>query len=125
MANNKNVFLNWISEKMIHINVTGEGRQFASISFPCKDSATGYASVGVNMGQLLPATKKDKTVAEGYKNVLLGKPEGERQVSICTKAAKGKAKAKYENVKMTNAEIAKYVTDDRAAYRQAQAIQQG
>ena len=66
MANNKNVFLNWISEKMIHINATGEGRQFASISFPCKDSATGYASVGVNMGQLLPATKKDKTVAEGY-----------------------------------------------------------
>lgn len=121
MSNTKNVFLNWISEKMIHVNQTAEGRQFASISFPCDKSATGYASVGVNMGQLLPATKKDKTVAEGYKNVLLGKPEAERTVSICTKAAKGKAKATYENVKMTNQDIADAIAADRAAYKAAQA----
>ena len=120
---NKNVFLNWVSEKMIHINQTAEGRQFASISFPCDKSATGYTTMGVNMGQMLPATKKDKTVVKGYKNVLLGKPDAERTVSICTKAAKGRAKAKYENVKMTNQAIADAVAADRAAYRQAQATQ--
>lgn len=128
MANNTNtesktVFLNWVSEKMIHINQTAEGRQFASISFPCDKSATGYASVGVNMGQLLAATKKDKTVVKGYKNVLLGKPDATRQVSICTKAAKGKTKAVYEKIDMTNQAIADAVAADRAAYRQAQAIQ--
>ena len=120
---NKNVFLNWVSEKMIHVNQTAEGRQFASISFPCDKSATGYASVGVNMGQLLAATKKDKTVVKGYKNVLLGKPDATRQVSICTKAAKGKTKAVYEKIDMTNQAIADAVAADRAAYRQAQAIQ--
>ena len=123
MTNTKNVFLNWVSEKMIHINQTAEGRQFASISFPCDKSATGYASVGVNMGQLLAATKKDKTVVKGYKNVLLGKPDATRQVSICTKAAKGKTKAVYEKIDMTNQAIADAVAADRAAYRQAQAIQ--
>ncbi len=128
MANNTNtesktVFLNWVSEKMIHVNQTAEGRQFASISFPCDKSATGYASVGVNMGQLLAATKKDKTVVKGYKNVLLGKPDATRQVSICTKAAKGKTKAVYEKIDMTNQAIADAVAADRAAYRQAQAIQ--
>ena len=128
MANNTNtesktVFLNWVSEKMIHINQTAEGRQFASISFPCDKSATGYASVGVNMGQLLAATKKDKTVVKGYKNVLLGKPDATRQVSICTKAAKGKTKAVYEKIDMTNQAIADAIAADRAAYRQAQAIQ--
>ena len=128
MANNTNtesktVFLNWVSEKMIHVNQTAEGRKFASISFPCDKSATGYASVGVNMGQLLAATKKDKTVVKGYKNVLLGKPDATRQVSICTKAAKGKTKAVYEKIDMTNQAIADAVAADRAAYRQAQAIQ--
>ena len=123
MTNTKNVFLNWVSEKMIHVNQTAEGRQFASISFPCDKSATGYASVGVNMGQLLPATKKDKTVVEGYKSILLGKPDAERTISICVKAAKGKAKAKYDNIKLTTPPSAAATAADRAASRQAPATQ--
>lgn len=119
----KTVFLNWVSEKMIHVNTTGEGRQFASISFPCAQSANGFASIGVNMGQLLPTTKRDKSVAEGYKNILLGKPDQERTVSICTKAAKGRAKAEYEQVKMTNQAIADAIADNRAAWKQTQATQ--
>lgn len=122
-ATAKNVFLNWMSEKMIHVNKAADGRQFASISFPCKQSANGFASVGVNMGQLLPATKRDKSVVDGYKSILLGKPDKERTVSICTKAAKGNAQAKYATIKMTNQDIADAIAADRAAYLQAQAAQ--
>ena len=116
MAKN-NTFMNWVSEKLLHVNTTAEGREFVSVSFPCTDSATGYATVGVSKNQVFPATKRDKTVVDGYKNILLGKPDGERQVSIAVDGADGRT---YKTVTMTNAEIAANMEADRAAYRERQ-----
>lgn len=116
----KNIFLNWVSEKMLHSNTSNKGKAFMNVSIPCSQSVTGYASFGVNMGQVMDAKLKDGTVKDGYKSILLGKPEGTRQVSICTKAAKGKTKATYENITMTNQAIRDAVEENRKAYRASQ-----
>ena len=52
-------FINFISEKMLHTNRTADGKEFVNVSFPCAQSKTGYASFGVNMGQILDAKKKE------------------------------------------------------------------
>ena len=118
MANNKNTFMNWVSTKMLHNNKTTDGREFVSVSFPCSRSASGFAPVGVSLNQVLPATKKDKTVVNGFKNILLGKPDGERKVSIAVDTDAGRT---YESVTMTNTEIAAEFDADRAAYRESKA----
>lgn len=75
-------FINFISEKMLHVNKTSDGKEFVNVSFPCSESKTGYASFGVNLGQVLNATKRDGTIVEGYKSILLGDAEKTRKVSI-------------------------------------------
>lgn len=108
-----NLFLNFVSEKLLHTNTASSGKQFTNVSIPCDKSVTGYASFGVNMGQILPSTRRDGTVIDGYKSVLLGKPETERTVSICT------APGAYENIKMTNQAIADAIETNCTAYRAA------
>lgn len=110
-----NLFLNYVSEKLIHSNTTADGsRQFVNVSVPIAGSDNGYGSFAVNLGQVLPATKKDGTVVDGMKNILLGAPEKTRKVSVL----KGGA---YESVEMTHAQIAEAVAESRRAYRAANA----
>ena len=111
-----NTFMNYVSEKCIHINKTAEGKEFANISISCPKSKTGMASLAVNLGQVRPATKRDGSVAEGYKNILLGKEDGVRQVNVAT----NKKGTNWKTIKMTNKEIADMVADQRKAYRAAQ-----
>ena len=118
---NTNLFLNYVSEKMLHNNTAGNGKNFVNVSIPCSQSVTGLASFGVNLGQVLDAKKKDGSVVAGYKSILLGKPEGTRQVSICTQATKGKKKAVYSNIQLTNKDIQDAVEANRKAYRAAKA----
>ena len=106
-----NLFLNYVNEKLIHQNTTeDDSRQFANVSVPVKSSKSGYGSFAVNLGQVLDATKKDGSVVEGYKNILLGDANKTRKVSI----KKGK---KYVKVEMTNQEIVNAVAESRKAYR--------
>lgn len=110
-----NLFLNYVSEKLIHANQTEDGsREFANVSIPVEGSKSGYGSFAVNKGQILDATKKDGTVVPGMKNILLGAPEKTRKVSI----QKGKS---YKTIEMTNQEIVDAVAASRKAYRAAQA----
>lgn len=112
----QNIFLNAVSVKMIHENETSEGKKFANVTIPYADSKTGLASFGVNLGQVMQATRKDGTEIEGMKNILLGKPEGTRQVSVCVKQTKA-GKRTYENVTLTNAAIAEAFNAARAEYK--------
>ena len=106
-----NLFLNYVNEKLIYQNTTEDGsRQFANVSVPVKNSKSGYGSFAVNLGQVLDITKKDGSVVEGYKNILLGNANKIRKVSI----KKGK---KYVIVEMTNQEIVNIVIENRKAYR--------
>ena len=115
------IFLNYVSEKLTHAKASTGGHDFVNISVPNAASKTGYISLGVNPGQVMPSTKRDGTPVAGCVNVLLGKPEGERTVSICTKAATAKKPAVYAQVKMTNQAIADAYEETRKAYRTAKA----
>lgn len=111
------IFLNRVSNALIHTNKTAEGREFANVSVGNTASANGLMSFAVNCGQVLPCTAKDGTPVDGYSNILLGDGEKERTVSIAT----GKKKITYKSVKMTNQAIADAVKESRKAYRAAQA----
>ena len=116
MANTaKNAWMNHVSTRMIH-EAEKEGKTFYNISFPYADSKTGYASVSVSAGQVRPATKKDGTVVETTRNILLGDPAKTRQVSVCTDAA---AKT-YAKVELTNEQIVEAYETARKAYKEAQ-----
>lgn len=111
----KNVFLNYVSEKLIHSNQTEDGsRQFANVSIPVAGSDNGYGSFAVNLGQVLDATKKDGSVVAGMKNILLGEADKTRKVSVQKNGA-------YETVEMTNQQIIEAVAESRKAYRAATA----
>lgn len=116
MANTNNTWVNFVSEKMIHINRTADGKEFANISIACPKSKTGLGTIAVNLGQVIDATKKDGTVIEGMKNILLGAPEKTRKVSVATNK-KGTA---YKNIEMANKDIAEMILAERKAYRAAQ-----
>ena len=111
-----NIFANFVSEAMTHKNQTAEGKEFYNISIATDKSATGYGSFAVNPGQVMPATKKDGTVVDGYKSILLGAPDKVRKVSCAVK--KGK-KITYKDVEMTNQEIVDAIKASRKAYRDA------
>ena len=113
----KNTWMNYVSAKMVHINKTGEGKEFANISIACPQSKTGLGTIAVNLGQVINATKKDGTVVDGMQNVLLGAPEKTRKVSVAT----NKKGTNYKSIEMTNAAIADMVLAERKAYRAAQA----
>ena len=117
MAKKTNSWLNYVSAKMIHINKTGEGKEFANISIACPQSKTGLATIAVNLGQVIDSTKKDGSVVSGMKNVLLGAPEKTRKVSVAT----NKKGTNFKTIEMTNEAIAAMVADERKAYRAAQA----
>lgn len=110
-------FINFISEKMLHVNKTADGKEFVNVSFPCSESKTGYASFGVNLGQVLDAKKHDGTVVAGYKSVLLGDAEKTRKVSVAT----NKKGTNFKNIEMTNAAIADAFEESRKAYKAAAA----
>lgn len=108
-----NLFLNYVSEKLIHSNKTADGaRQFANVSVPVEGSDNGYGSFAVNLGQVLPATKKDGTVVTGMQNILLGDATKTRKISVLRGG-------KYESIELTNEQIVAAVAESRKAYRAA------
>lgn len=117
MANKNGTFMNYVSEKMIRARERkADGTTFYSVGFAVPESVSvgGKANFTVNVGQVFAATKKDKTVKEGFKNILLGQPESKHKVSV--KNADGA----WVETEMTSAEILKYYEADREAYRAAQ-----
>lgn len=111
-----NAWLNYTSDKMIHVNETAEGKKFANISVSCPQSKTGIATLAVNLGQVIDSTRKDGTVVDGYKNILLGEADKTRKVSVAT----NKKGTNYKQIEMTNGEISKMVAEARKEYRAAQ-----
>lgn len=102
----KNVWMNGVSAKMIHNSKDGT---FYNVSFDYPASETGVASVSVRKGQVKDATRKDKTIIEGKKNVLLGAPGTKRKISV-------KQNGDWVQVEVTVEDILKSFTDGRDAY---------
>ena len=113
----KNLFINFVHEALIHVNKTADGKEFANISIPCDQSKTGYASFAVNMGQLFPATKRDGSVVDGYKSILLGKPEHQKKLSVAT----NKKGTNWKDIPVTVQQLKDMFEKSREAYKAANA----
>ena len=116
--NNNGLFINFISEKMIHLqkNKT-DGREFYSISITAPASTSGFGTIAVTTGQVFNATKNHGTEeVAGYKNILLGAPEKMRKVSI--KLADGN----YSTIEMSNQDILDAFEAERKAYKDAHLV---
>lgn len=113
-------FINYIKSTSIHEQTAQNGNKFCNVSIPCKDSVTGFATIAVNPGQIMPTTDKNQQTVLGYNNVLLGKADGKRKVNVCKQAKTDTAEAVYETIEMTNAEIGKLCAASRKAYKAAQ-----
>lgn len=110
MANNK--FMNNVNNAMIH-EATGAKGTFKNVSFGCDKSANGLATVSVNDGQVMQATRKDGSAIDGYSSVLLGKEDAKRNVSVQLEDGT------YTTIEMTVGEICACYEGARAAYRKA------
>ena len=104
-------FLNYVKNDMIRERSKTDGTKFYSVSVPCKDSASGYGNLTVNVKQVIPSTLKNGTPKEGFSNVMLGNPDGTHKVSI--KLADGS----FKDIVMKNADIREAFEADRKAYR--------
>lgn len=124
MAKQNTVFINRVSEKLVHPAQAKDGSSFYNLSIPYEKSKDGFLHVTLRTGQVLNATKKaDNSVIEGWKNILLGNPDTTRRCSYCTKLPKGKRKGEYDEVELTNTELAALFEENRAAYKAAQKAQ--
>lgn len=114
----KNVWLNYVSDKMIHeLHRTNEPtRTFRSVTISCPESATGLATIAVNNGQVKASTKKNGAPFEGFSNILLGDAGKTHKVSVATDK-KGK---NFKDIEMTNGEICKMFEAEKAKYRESQ-----
>ena len=92
------IFMNCVSNKMIHKATSSQGKTFFNVSIPVKASENGFGSFTVSEKQVFNATKKNGDAMTGFKNVLLGAENDTRKVSI--KTANG-----YETIEMTNKAI--------------------
>lgn len=108
------VFLNNVSDKMIHARTTKDGKSFVSVNVSCPQSENGIGTISISPNQVFESTRKDGTVVNGYKNIFLGKPDGTRKVSI---KVKGDNSSTYDNVSMSNKDIKDMFDTERDNYR--------
>lgn len=115
-----NAWLNYVNKALIHegtkTNEDGTTKKFYNVSFPCKESKSGYASVSVSAGQVRDAKNKSGEVNPDYNSILLGAGDTTREVSIVTKKKTKKADAQYGKLTLTNDEIAARFNEARKAY---------
>lgn len=110
-ANKNGVFINWLSAKLVRDAKSGD-REFKSVSVPTEN---GFMSIAVNEGCIIPSTKRDGTVVDGYVSVLIGQKGSTKKVSVPTADGTG-----YETIEMAVTDIADKYNAQRAAYRAAQ-----
>lgn len=110
-----NLFMNYVSEALVHENTSGAGKKFFNISVPCAQSKTGFASIAVSAGQVFQTTRRDGSIVDGMKNVLLGDADKTRKVSVAT----NKKGTSYKNIELTNAAIVEAFEANKTAYREA------
>lgn len=121
MARNS-IFLNRVSTKLIFLS---KDETFYNLRIPYEKSKDGFLTVTMRLGQVIDSTKKaDKSVIEGYKNIVLGSPDTVRQCSICTKLPTAKREGKYDKIELTNAQLVELFKQNRAAYKAAQKAKQ-
>ena len=119
MTNNKFSWINDVSTKLIHQVKTNDSKKnLLSISIPFESSENGYASILIDVNQIYPSRNKNGIINDRFRNILLGKPDASRKVSVMT----DKASKTYEKIDITNADLAEIFRESRAAYKNAAKI---
>ena len=118
-----NLFINFVSEKMLHRQSNKkDGREFYSVSVSCAESVNGYGTFPITTKQLFDSTKNKGTeIVAGFKNILLGKPEKTRKVSVQT-GIDAEGKPVYSDIEMSNKQIFDAFEAEREAYKAAHSV---
>ena len=99
-----NIFVNFVKNTNIYDKKTADGkRTFKTVSLPCAESVSGWASLSVNNGQVYAS----KT--EGYSNILIGAPDKQIKLSIFDGTG-------YTTITKTAQEVADMVKSGRQAH---------
>lgn len=113
-----NTWINYIPATLVRDAKTQDGsKSFKSVSVPCAESANGFASITVSNGQVMESKTKAGVVNDKFRNILLGKPDATRKVSV--KLADGT----YQTIEMTNEALAAAFQASRTAYKAAVATE--
>ena len=107
----EDVWLDYIPENDICISKTAEGKEYANVVINFFLSKTGMTVLVVNPEQITNATRKDGSIVEGYKNVLLGAEDETRKISVSYLGSIRDGLPHSRKLLMTNSDIAKAVTE--------------
>ena len=119
-------WIDWVNTALVRtFSNKKNDKTFKSISIPYANSQNGFITVSVSNKQVFVSKYRNGTENQNYVDVLLGKPDEVRKVSICTKApVKGVCQGEYTDIYITNAEIAESFNASREAYTAAKASAQ-
>ena len=122
----RNAWINWVNTGLVRTAYNKKTeRTFKSISSPYANSQNGFIVISVSNNQTFASKHRNGMENQSYVDVLLGKPDKLRKVSICTKApVKDVCQGEYKDVYITNAEIAESFNASRKAYKTAKAFAQ-
>ncbi len=108
----KNTWINFISAGLIRQAQTKDGsKKFISVSVPFASSESGFATITVNASQVFPSKTRNGVTNDRFRNILLGKPDALRKVSVMT----DKDSKTYETISITNADLADAFLQTREA----------
>jgi len=107
----EDVWLDYIPENSIYISKTAEGKEYANVIINFFLSKTGMTVLVVNPEQVIDVTRKDGSIVEGYKNVLLGAEDETRKISVSYLGSIRDGLPHSRKLLMTNSDIAKAVTE--------------
>ena len=107
----EDVWLDYIPENDICISKTAEGKEYANVVINFFLSKTGMTVLVVNPEQVIDVTRKDGSIVEGYKNVLLGAEDETRKISVSYLGSIRDGLSHSRKLLMTNSDIAKAVTE--------------
>ena len=107
-ASNNAVFINNYPLALCHARTTT--RSFTSVNFKLNGR---WASFALPNNMLMQSNKRNGQPIPTCKNLFLGQADEVRTVSVQN------TNGGYDNIKMSNAEILKIITENRVAYRES------
>lgn len=111
------VFLNYVSEKLVHKYQGKDGKTYAQIGIADDQSLSGFGNVLVHESHLYPSTKRNGELVPGFVNVGIGyQPDAAVNYTIKV-ADTGDSAKDFDRVEMTAAELKQKYENDHKAYK--------
>lgn len=111
--NYSNAWLNYISTKLVREVTARNGNRFISVSVPFEASKNGFATITVSKDQVFKTKNKDGTLNDNFRNILLGRPDAVRRISIMSDAIN----RTFDTIEITNEDLAISFRSQRNMYK--------